>query len=351
MHTHSSPGSPGEDRGLLTWDQGSPWGLRTERLGPGCPHFWAETCQGSYCWSGLQQALNPGPSTGPALVPRPMPTARDAERLDFLAARVLDKWACPSAARWERSEDPGRPGRRPMWVGLNPTAPFPRWQGHASPGSQREGPFLQDCGLRGPHVTALGLPGQGQNELSLPEAPETRESRGSHLDGYSGRLVTSEGGQLGARPLLWGFSPVPWGVASELKGHRAAGRPREGVGAPAGRGGRDVLLHAERSPIPPDKTAARGVQDGRKLPTVGASQWGRPLTSCPCSPLLCGRRTPRVCPRPRHLWGAAQAGGALGRLAPGSLERFYLIQTGRGPRGRQVRAFVHSLPLAFGRMG
>lgn len=211
--THAHSQLPGKARG----GQGSPpHGIREargdsvpERLGPGCPHFWAGTCWGSYCWSGLQQALNPAPPTGPALVPRPMPTVRDAERLGFLAAWVLDKWACPSAARWERSEDPGRPGRRPMWVGLDPTAPFPRWQGHASPGSQREGPFLQDCGLRGPHVTALGLPGQGQNQLSLPEAPEMRESRGSHLDGYSGRLVTSEGWAAGRQAPSLGVLSCP----------------------------------------------------------------------------------------------------------------------------------------------
>lgn len=40
---------------------------------------------------------------------------------------------------------------------------------------------------------------------------------------------------------------------------------------------------------------------------------------------------PRGCLQPGYLWGAAQAGGALGRLSPGSLDRFYLMQSGCGP--------------------
>lgn len=122
--------------------------------------------------------------------------------------RMLDIWAfwrqgfrTSGRVHWL----PGGKGQR----ALDPRVrPLLRPRGGMRPGTgptghrQREGPFLQDCGLTGPHVTALGLPGQGQNQLSLPDAPEVRESRGGHLDGYFGRLVTSEGWWQGARPLL-----------------------------------------------------------------------------------------------------------------------------------------------------
>lgn len=87
------------------------------------------------------------------------------------------------------------------------------------------------------------------------------------------------GGWWGARPLLWGFSPVACGAACELEGPGSWG----------------VLLHAQHSPTPPDKTAERRVRTGGNCPRWGASLWGRPPASCPHLLLLC---------LPRHNLGA-----------------------------------------------
>lgn len=89
--------------------------------------------------------------------------------------------------------------------------------------SREKALFLQDSGLRGPHVTARGLSGQGQSQLSLPDAPEMRESRGGHLDGYFGRLVTSKGWVAGSQAPSPETSPVPCVAADEHRGHRDPG--------------------------------------------------------------------------------------------------------------------------------
>lgn len=89
--------------------------------------------------------------------------------------------------------------------------------------SREKALFLQDSGLRGPHVTARGPSGQGQSQLSLPDAPEMRESRGGHLDGYFGRLVTSKGWVAGSQAPSPETSPVPCVAADEHRGHRDPG--------------------------------------------------------------------------------------------------------------------------------
>ena len=218
MHTCTHAQQPGEPQG----GQGSPpCGIREargdsipERLGPGHPHSWAGTCRGLYRWSGLQRALNPTPPHRPVSGPPADAHHPGCGAFGLSGCSGSGQMGMSISCQGGRVRGPWMPLGE-MWVGLDPTAPSPRWQGHPSPGSQREGPFLQDCGLRGPHVTALGLPGQGQNQLSLPEAPEMHESRGGHLDGYLGRLVTSEGWAVGRQaPSLGGslLSRVGWPV-------------------------------------------------------------------------------------------------------------------------------------------
>lgn len=120
--------------------------------------------------------------------------------------------------------------------------------------SREKALFLQDSGLRGPHVTAWGPSGQGQSQLSLPDAPEMRESRGGHLDGYFGRLVTSKGWVAGSQAPSPETSPVPCVAADEHRGHRDPGG-RRGPQMPQGR-----LAYP---PGPPELSLTPG-QDARK---------------------------------------------------------------------------------------
>ena len=214
-YTCTAPrGAPGRTGISSTWDQGSPWGLHTREAGPWPPSFLGWDLPG----------LIPLVRAAAGPEPHPSPRARlwSPGRRHHPGCGTFELSGCSGSGQMGvsigcqvgRVRGPWTPLGE-MWVGLDPTAPSPRWQGHPSPGSQREGPFLQDCGLGGPHVTALGLPGQGQNQLSLPEAPEMRESRGGHLDGYFGRLVTSEGWAVGRQaPSLGGslLSRVGWPV-------------------------------------------------------------------------------------------------------------------------------------------
>ena len=224
-------GAPGRTGISSTWDQGSPWGRHTREAGPRLPSFLGRDLP--------RLILLVRAAAGPE--PRPSPQARLWSPGRCPLPRMWNVWAfwlpgflTNGRVHWQ----PGGKGQRTLGppgrdvARFGPHSPLPQIAGTPQPWQPERRAFSSGLWSPRPTCHCSGLPRQGQNQLSLPEAPEMCLSRDGYLDGYFGRQVT-RGGWSGARPLLWGVLSVPCGAACELKGHRAAGRPREAVGAPA----------------------------------------------------------------------------------------------------------------------